>query len=42
MDWDELYQLAFSVTGDPDFADAFASDHDFFDGDPAELLAELV
>lgn len=41
MDWNDLYDLAFSVTADPDFSDSFASDHEFFDGDPVDLFAEL-
>ena len=42
MDYEELYQLALSITGDADFADSFAEDHEFFDGCPHDLVMELI
>lgn len=42
MDWNDLYSMAFEVTGDEDFASVFADDHEFWDGDPIDLVHELV
>ena len=42
MDWDNLYSMALKVTGDEDFASVFADDHEFFDGDPIDLIHQLV